>query len=343
MVPALEQLRELSHSPFPPEPPRRSRLVDALYALAERRGHTGLRTPHLHGGSDVEKVMYEYERDGDLWEVCASMVSPSILSDQDVIDVGCGWGGKTVRYAETLGLRSIIGVDLPGMYDPAAPAAFARERGVGNCAFLTGTAEQLEFAGESFGVAILDDVFEHVRDPAAVMAECLRVLRPGGSLILRFPSIRMLWAHHLDRVFTYPGLHYLLPFRTWASGLNYKLLDGSAEAGFEPFDEVTATPFRTPFGRPVTRNLNGQAFADFENIVADSGFETVSLQIVPMGFGPSLLSRVARLVYNGLRPLPGMAEALGVTIAFVGRKPASDAAPPRRTPDMSPRLSSEQV
>jgi 2-polyprenyl-3-methyl-5-hydroxy-6-metoxy-1,4-benzoquinol methylase len=322
MVGAVEQLRARSNSPFPPEPPRRSRLVDALYALAARRGHAGLRTPHLHGGSDLEKVMYEYDHEGDLWDVCAGLVSASVLEDRDVIDVGCGWGGKTVRYAETLGLRSIVGIDLPGVFDPEAPRAVAHERGVSErCVFLTGEAEQLQFPDDSFDVAILDDVFEHVRSPEAVLAQCLRVLRPGGLLILRFPSIRMLWAHHLDRVFTYPALHYLLPFRTWAAGLNQKLLDGSADAGFEPFDEVVQTSFHTPLGRPVTRNLNGQAYVDFERLVARSNFETVRLEIVPMGFGSSLRSRAARRAHDRLQRLPGMREALGVTIAFVGRKP----------------------
>ncbi|HLH15329.1 MAG TPA: class I SAM-dependent methyltransferase [Solirubrobacteraceae bacterium] len=321
MAPAVERLRELSHSPHPPQPPRRSLLVDAVYALASWRGHAGLRTPHLHGGSNLEKVMYEYEREGDLWEVFAGLISPEVFRDEDVIDVGCGWGGKTVHYAEALGVRSIVGVDLPDVFDPRAPSAFARERGVTGCSFCNGSAERLEFADKSFGIAILDDVFEHVGDPSAVLAECLRILRPGGLLILRFPSIRMLWAHHLDRVFTYPGLHYLLSFRTWASGLNHKLLADPASASFEPFDEVVSTPFHTPFGRPVTGNLNGQAFTDFRRLVGESEFEIVHLEIVPMGFGTSLFSRAMRLLYNLLRLLPGMHEALGITIAFVGRKP----------------------
>src|ERR1700678_4178777 len=140
MTQEVEQLRARSNSPYAPESPRRSLIVDAIYALATRRGHGGLRTPHLHGGSPLEKVMYEYEREGDLWEVFSGLASSALLVDRDVIDVGCGWGGKTVRYAETLKLRSIVGFDLPGVFDPEAPSAFASELGVVNCTFSTGNA-----------------------------------------------------------------------------------------------------------------------------------------------------------------------------------------------------------
>jgi SAM-dependent methyltransferase len=45
----------------------------------------------------------------------------------------------------------------------------------------------LSFADESFGTIVSADVFEHVADVDATLAECVRVLRPGGSLILSIP------------------------------------------------------------------------------------------------------------------------------------------------------------
>jgi SAM-dependent methyltransferase len=47
----------------------------------------------------------------------------------------------------------------------------------------------LSFADESFGTLISQDVFEHVADIDATFAECVRVLRPGGTLLLSIPFL----------------------------------------------------------------------------------------------------------------------------------------------------------
>jgi hypothetical protein len=45
----------------------------------------------------------------------------------------------------------------------------------------------LSFADASFGTIVSNDVFEHVCDIDRTLAECVRVLRPGGTLILSVP------------------------------------------------------------------------------------------------------------------------------------------------------------
>ncbi|HEV2974634.1 MAG TPA: class I SAM-dependent methyltransferase [Solirubrobacteraceae bacterium] len=321
---AIEQLRAFSNSPFSPEPPRRSRIVDVIFAVAQRGRYSAHETPHLYGGLDVDKTRYEYEGTDEFWSAFAKVVRLDDLSGCDVLDVGCGWGGKVVRYAESTDVRSIVAFDLPGAFDPEVPQAFAREHNVDKtCTFLTGIAEEMPFDDDTFDVVVLDDVFEHVRRPVAALAECYRVLRSSGIVIIRFPSIRMLHAHHLDRVMTYPGLHYMLPLKIWAAGLNYRLLEAHGTLHFEPFDEVVSTPFHTPFHQCVTRDLNGQSFADFKTIVARSGFEVVRLEIVPLPpRGGSPLWRAESLVRRALSNFPPLREMLGMTIAFVGRKPA---------------------
>jgi SAM-dependent methyltransferase len=46
----------------------------------------------------------------------------------------------------------------------------------------------LPFGDESFDLIVSDYTFEHVEDPAAFLAEALRVLRSGGSLFFRTPN-----------------------------------------------------------------------------------------------------------------------------------------------------------
>jgi ubiquinone/menaquinone biosynthesis C-methylase UbiE len=287
-------------------------------AMARRAGNDGLVTPHLHHGSDLDKVAYEYAGADDLWEALGNSVTAAILRDRDVIDIGCGWGGKTVRYAERLEPRSIVGFDLPEVFDPKVPLEFARQRGVADrCSFSLGTAEHVPFDDGRFDVAIVDDVLEHVRDPAQVINECWRVLRPGGVVIVKFPSVRMMTAHHLDRALTWPALHFLVPLRTWAAGLNDYLLRQHGQAKYEPFDEVVSTPYH----RGVTRNLNGLGFDHFSKIVARSGLKAEQLRIVPAPIPRTgNIRRLAGWIYDVAFRVPMLRERLGVTIVFVGSR-----------------------
>jgi len=321
----LERLRARSSSPFPPEPPRRHLLVSALFRLAQRR-RDALVTPHLFGGSDREKVLYEYERADEWWPFFAGAAGPDVLSGADVLDVGCGYGGKDISYAERYGVRSITGFDLPGFWDPEAAGAFAAERGVGElCRFTSGYAEEMPFEDASFDVVLIEDVLEHVRRPDRVLAESARALRAGGTLLAKFPSVRMLAAHHLDRAITWPGIHLVLPLRWWAAGLNHELASGTSNADFEPFDEIVSTPYHPA----VTRNLNGLGFSSFRELVRDNGFEVRHLEIVPMTIRPlSWWRRLALGTYRALCRVPQLRERLGVTIVFVGINRASSAPAP---------------
>src|SRR5262249_17511055 len=54
-------------------------------------------------------------------------------------------------------------------------------------------ADRLPFAAGTFDGAFCSQVMEHVEQPAALLAEAFRVLRPGGQLLLSAP---MYWRHH---------------------------------------------------------------------------------------------------------------------------------------------------
>jgi SAM-dependent methyltransferase len=56
-----------------------------------------------------------------------------------------------------------------------------------------GPAEQLPVADAAFDVALCTQVLEHVPEPARVLAELARVLRPGGRLYL---SVPLVWELH---------------------------------------------------------------------------------------------------------------------------------------------------
>jgi SAM-dependent methyltransferase len=70
--------------------------------------------------------------------------------------------------------------------EPSADAVvIARNKGI---PVFHGTLEQAKLAGASAEYIILSHVIEHVPDPAAVIDECFRVLKPEGKLIIHTPN-----------------------------------------------------------------------------------------------------------------------------------------------------------
>jgi 2-polyprenyl-3-methyl-5-hydroxy-6-metoxy-1,4-benzoquinol methylase len=93
---------------------------------------------------------------------------------ESVLDVGCGEGVLTYKWAQALGNGPVLGIDLA---DPKLEAEWtARARS--NLEFRAMTAEELQdlpFGDSSFDVAAAIEVLEHVPDPEQTLAEMARV------------------------------------------------------------------------------------------------------------------------------------------------------------------------
>lgn len=296
------------------EPARRSLRVELLMRVGTRLGTRADWPDYQMKEQDLPRGEYEYDNRG-FWAAFAGAVTEADLAGKDVLDIGCGWGGKAVRYAEQANVRRIAGFDLPG-FDPEVPRTFARAHGVeGLCDFTVGYAENIPYPDAEFDIAMMDDVLEHVSDPGQVLHECARVLRPGGKLVCRFPSIRMIRAHHFDRAITLPALHYLADMRTWAAGLNYYREHNGVDASFAPFLTVK----RSRYGTLVTSDLSGLDWGSFTALLEASVFETRYLGMtgLPPRRRESTPPTVAR-VYEGLRSVRWLREPLSSSIAYVG-------------------------
>lgn len=98
------------------------------------------------------------------------------VPDRDVLEVGCGTGLLLDRVASMA--DTARGIDIsPGMLEQA------RHRGLD---VVEGCATDLPFDDHSFDVVFSFKVLAHVEDIEQALAECSRVVRPGGRLFLEF-------------------------------------------------------------------------------------------------------------------------------------------------------------
>ena len=75
-------------------------------------------------------------------------------------------------------------------------------------------AEALPFADGSFDVVLVTEVLEHVDDHARTLDEVVRVLAPGGTVVVTVPFLYPVHeAPHDHRRFTHHGLEHLLTAR----------------------------------------------------------------------------------------------------------------------------------
>lgn len=95
-----------------------------------------------------------------------------------VLDVGCG-DGLLSEPISKMG-NNVTSIDLPTITKVAC------KRHVSSV--VSGDAEKLAFADNSFDVVLASEVVEHLWNPESFLAESYRVLKPKGYLIIETPE-----------------------------------------------------------------------------------------------------------------------------------------------------------
>jgi len=104
-----------------------------------------------------------------------------LLPPLDIVDIGCGEGYLTLEAARWA--RSVIGIDRSSEVLERA-TALARRRRVSNVTWKKGDFRKLPVKDESIDVALLSQSLHHAADPADALSEAIRVLRPGGRVLI---------------------------------------------------------------------------------------------------------------------------------------------------------------
>jgi SAM-dependent methyltransferase len=108
----------------------------------------------------------------------------------DVLDIGCGAGNVARAIAESCPELRVHGVDV------SAGALEAARRAAPELDFRMAPAESLPYKDGSMSAVVMLDVLEHLKDPAAVLREIHRVLRPGGIFHIVLPLEVQPWTFY---------------------------------------------------------------------------------------------------------------------------------------------------
>jgi len=240
-----------------------------------------------------------------------------LLGGAVALDLGCFTGGRSAAWIERYGIARLVGIDV----DPrivAGARRFAAAEGL-PADFASGVGEALPFAAATFDAILSFDVFEHVQDPERVLAECRRVLKPGGRLYAVFPSYWHPTEHHLGLVTRTPCLHWCFRGRDLVRAYDAIIAARGARATWYR----RASPELRPWERGHT--LNGTTHARFVALARAVGFETVAMPLTPLFTAGRAVERRPLLRVLGplcaaLARVPGLRElVLHRVVAIVAR------------------------
>ncbi len=127
---------------------------------------------------DLAGEMERHYSPGRTWESLAVGLA-ALLDLGDVLDVGSGDGAVAALLAP--GCASLTCLDANVRMVEAATARLAKHDHV-RC--VEGDAEAMDFADRSFDTAVVFHTLTYAAHPSRVLAECVRVLRPGGRLVV---------------------------------------------------------------------------------------------------------------------------------------------------------------
>ena len=119
-------------------------------------------------------------------DFCDEMLAWSECPDKPakVLDVGCGIGGTSRHLAKTFGSGTqVTGITLsPKQVERATE--LAKEQNLPNASFRVMNALEMEFPADTFDMVWACESGEHMPDKKKYVEEMVRVLKPGGRLVI---------------------------------------------------------------------------------------------------------------------------------------------------------------
>jgi len=165
-----------------------------------------------------------------------------------LLEVGCGLGNDLARFAR--GDAVVTGIDIAPNAIALAKVNFSQRGLQGEFRIMNG--EALEFPDDTFDMVYCHTVLHFTPDPARMIAEIRRVLRPGGQAVLMTVNSRS-WLFFLQRILKveidYPDSPVFHRFTI----MQFRKL-------LSTFSSIAIIPERFPVPTKVHSGLKGRLF-----------------------------------------------------------------------------------
>lgn len=102
----------------------------------------------------------------------------------EILDVGCGSGGTSKAFTAH---GNVVGVDY---------SQLALKHAKGSISVVRSSMTAIPFKSGAFDLVTILDAIEHEKNDREVLDEILRLLCPGGTLIVTVPAFQFLWSGH---------------------------------------------------------------------------------------------------------------------------------------------------
>jgi SAM-dependent methyltransferase len=205
-----------------------------------------------------------------------------------VLEIGCGAGVDLVRFAR--GGARVTGVELAESAIELARQNFAHA-GI-DADLHVADARALPFQDGAFDLVYCHGVLQYAEDPAAIVAEAHRVLRPGGDAIFMVYNSRS-WLAWMSRMLRTPLEHSGAPVFRMYTAAEFRAL-------LAPFAQCRIVPERFPARTKLQRGWKARVY---------NGLVVPLLDAIPRAwirpFGWHLMAFCGAAPASGSSPAPG--------------------------------------
>jgi ubiquinone/menaquinone biosynthesis C-methylase UbiE len=129
-----------------------------------------------------------------------------LSSGTAILDVGCGTGRSTLDLARAVGAQGrVVGIDRSETMLQEARARATRSQL--SVEYVLADATRLPFADASFDGCQASRVFGHLPEPALVLAEMVRVAKPGARIVVADGDLDLTAVEIADRALARKMIH----------------------------------------------------------------------------------------------------------------------------------------